>query len=452
LSVQPSRYNIYLDRPEGSYIYNGVSGTVTRVHRRVSAALQAGRITPSVAADSALTKAGIITARPGDQLRAVKRLFAKVRKPTDTCTIVVNPTTRCNLRCPYCYEHASIPEKATMTRAVARRTSRFICREMDFPERKRLLLKYYGGEPLLEFDTCRRIAEEVDEWCQEHKKELFTWVQTNGTLITDKLPIEQIPQLRCVEITLDGSERRHNRIRIGKSRAPTYRRIIDAIHSVIRRRIGVSVRINMHTAAEVSAALADLERYGVLASNYVIFYDGQVSDSFVTDKFASSCPGHIETDPVLRTIMEVRGAIQASGWGHKYQRFPLFLPRTGLCSYGKPGNYCIDPKGQLFSCVFHQSRPTHRVGTIAADGTPRFTRTYEQIINRSPFDYEECVDCPVLPQCWGGCFAQAIDHHGTVQTPSCGTMRTMVPAMLNTTLQEKLYDEALKVQRVRAAR
>jgi uncharacterized protein len=449
--VQPSIYNLYVDIPEGCYIYNGVSCSLTKTNRRTLTALQAGRVSPAMLANEALVENGVITSSHKRQLASLKKRFEKVRRPSNHCVFVISPTTGCNLACPYCYEHASIPKKNTMTKAMALRTAKFVCHEMNMPGRDHVLLKFYGGEPLLRLDLCQLIAEYVGDWCDKHKKQFVSWVQSNGTLITDEMPIEKIRNLACVEITVDGDAKRHNQLRVERTGAPTYQRIIDAIHIVVKRGVFVILRLNMHNASEVKKTLADLDRHGVFDLENVRFYDGQVSDAFVTDKFGGECFGHAQTESMIKMMQEVRSAILNSKWKHKYQRFPRFVLANGICSYNKPGNYCIDPKGDLHTCVFQQCRASQKVGTITADGVPKFNRMYEQIMNRTPFAFEQCVKCPILSQCWGGCFAQAVDREGTVDAPYCGTMLQTVPALLAANLQEK-QDEAVEVQRVRSAK
>jgi uncharacterized protein len=442
--MRPSRYNVYVDQAEGCFVYNGVSGAVIKVPRGVFDRLRTGKTTPAMRHDTLLVDNGVITAAPEEQIDALKKRYEQVIRPTNECTFVVSPTTHCNLRCPYCYEHSAIPGKTNMTAATADRVARFVCHEMSPPSRKVAVLKFYGGEPLLKFDLCCRMARAVSKWCKKHGKTLITWVQTNGSLITEATPFDKLPDLACVEITLDGDESRHNRLRTNGARVKTYERIIHGIGLLSQRKIPVSVRVNMHSRDEVLAAMKDLQRHGVMEMPNVFFYDGQVSDTFFDDRFRTGCIGHVQSDEHLKMVREVRAAVRESGCEQKYQKFPLFKPRVGVCGFAKPGSYCIDPKGDLYSCVFQQCRPRHRIGTITADGSPRFDPLYERIMTRSPFAFEKCVGCSILPQCWGGCFAQAVDRYGTVETSCCGTMPDIVPAMINAGIEE-MCNEAIKV-------
>lgn len=117
-------------------------------------------------------------------------------------------TRNCNLNCVYCYQKHKGNER------------------MDFPTAKKcvdkifasvpdsvyagVLLKFMGGEPLLEFDLLRQVYEYVNECYPNVKKMLFA--TTNGTLLTDEMKawFQEHHRDFYLGLSIDGTPDVHN--------------------------------------------------------------------------------------------------------------------------------------------------------------------------------------------------------------------------------------------------
>ena len=122
-------------------------------------------------------------------------------------------TRNCNLNCVYCYQKHKGPLR------------------MDFPTAKvcvdeifasipdsgyaGVLLKFMGGEPLLEFDLLRQIYDYVHECYPDIKKMLFA--TTNGTLLNDKMKewFHEHRKSFYLGLSIDGTAEVHNHNRSG---------------------------------------------------------------------------------------------------------------------------------------------------------------------------------------------------------------------------------------------
>ena len=122
-------------------------------------------------------------------------------------------TRNCNLNCVYCYQKHKDAGR------------------MDFPTAKRcvdqiftgapdyacdgVLLKFMGGEPLLEFDLLRQVYEYVHEHYPDVKKMLFA--TTNGTLLNDEMKawFHEHRQGFYLGLSIDGTPEVHNHNRSG---------------------------------------------------------------------------------------------------------------------------------------------------------------------------------------------------------------------------------------------
>ena len=115
-------------------------------------------------------------------------------------------TNKCNLSCRYCYEH----KKDAVSLDVE--SARNILRK-EFMQKERFSAAYvifHGGEPFLEFERMRTIAEWV--WEEYADLDVKFSVTTNGTMISDKAK-EWLTSHRdqfVVVLSLDGTRKTHN--------------------------------------------------------------------------------------------------------------------------------------------------------------------------------------------------------------------------------------------------
>ena len=86
-------------------------------------------------------------------------------------------TTRCNMKCSYCYQR--VREPRSMEWPVAQTAADLAMNGAGYGAE----FTFYGGEPLLEFDLMRRVVEHVEEVRASDERVKY-WVVTNGTLLT----------------------------------------------------------------------------------------------------------------------------------------------------------------------------------------------------------------------------------------------------------------------------
>jgi uncharacterized protein len=130
------------------------------------------------------------------------------------CELIFLLTEACNLNCVYCYEkHKNQSGKTLSAAFIEDRIRERMLAEDGLDD---LWVDFFGGEPLLEFNTIREVVEWflAENWPRRAKSYRFL-VETNGTLLDDTMK-EWFSANRehvVVGLSLDGTKEAHDRNR-----------------------------------------------------------------------------------------------------------------------------------------------------------------------------------------------------------------------------------------------
>lgn len=158
--------------------------------------------------------------------------------PLEFLQLILIITEDCNLRCAYCtysgiYEYDRVHSRKSMPFLVAKKSIDYFVTKHFFRIRrinptKRLVIGFYGGEPLLEFDLIRRIMK----YCSDEYPNLnIMWHLTvNGTLLLSREIVRFLVENDvCVAVSLDGPEEEHNRNRIYRGGKGSFSEVFEGI-------------------------------------------------------------------------------------------------------------------------------------------------------------------------------------------------------------------------------
>jgi len=128
--------------------------------------------------------------------------------------LVIFLTYRCNFNCSYCY---------VKKRKTKELSSKELIKIIDKLKKKNSKLKeinFMGGEPLLRFDTIKKIVS-------NYKNKFEYNLNTNGSLLNDDILNFLSKNRVIITLSLDGSEKTHNKNRKNK----TFDKIVDRIRN-----------------------------------------------------------------------------------------------------------------------------------------------------------------------------------------------------------------------------
>ncbi len=323
--------------------------------------------------------------------RAASDQFLDVDSEPDTesITLQLHVTNKCNLRCKHCYVSSgeAFPNEVgveTWLKVIDTVSQRH----------KKVRLSISGGEPLLV------------PWLEEllasaNEKGLRTSILSNGMLWTDRRIAALKPYLDLVNISLDGaSDAVHDAVR-GKG---SFRQAVRGIGRL--GEAGIEVGINV---CLMRSNIVDIEQNmaGLVAS-----FPFKVSVLFaqlIEEGRGSDCSADVIPDAELREVIKRLSAPYVdSGWN------PMRRVKHRTCGFG--GSYAFYANGDVSPCL----SPRYIAGNVVREPV-------EEVIDRviagaARADVDQlplCRTCDLRYICGGKCHLPQLTLGKPIQQSTC---------------------------------
>jgi uncharacterized protein len=395
-----------------------------------------------------LARNGFLVHSPASERAALESFFAKLRDDSSQLRVTVLTTLQCNFACDYCYqgEHAAFGRPAEkMSLETSGQVAEWITRQVDEVQPRRLVLTFFGGEPLLNIPAMLDIAERCWRHTRARGVEQSINIITNGLLLSPEIVGRMAPLgLSGVKITLDGDRETHDRMRPLRGGQGTFDRIIENV-----RRVAPMVELTI--GGNFDEATAD--RYPALL-DFLREQDFAPRISKVAFKpiIKSGAPGPpkgvIPLTPVEATRRPLNGScMTAAGASTGRSHGPSagsacndchFVDDTmsllreetrrrgfptpdgvhmGPCELYRRHSHTIGPDGSLYACPGFTGEYALSVGHIDGRRNAELTAAESRFDRLAP--WRHCGDCPFIPVCGGGCAVAAHAELGDMDAPSC---------------------------------
>ncbi len=385
----------------GGFCYNALSNTLIELdeaHYRLVEAYRDGRMPPDAGDDGLvdlLRRKHVLVEDGEEEDLLLARHHRRQAACFDTSSLglAVCPTLRCNFRCPYCYE-ADQEDGGFMSASTRERLVAWIGRHESI---RSLSVSWYGGEPLLAFDTIRALTERFLALGLAYRKARLV---TNGYLLDDE-KIARLDELRIesVQITLDGPREVHDSRRVLAGGGPTFERILGNVAALMGSgwsgTCGIRVNVDRHNLGAFLELRAELlERF---AGTRLSVYPGRVDVTGDQAYDACACLDTEEWADFALELADRRWVFPVSGL-HPGG----FL--DGTCVATRLQGFVVGPAGELYKCWDDVGRPQSVVGSVCAEETTVDAVLQARYVTGvDPYADPECLACKVLPVCGGGC-------------------------------------------------
>lgn len=364
-----------------------------------------------------LIKNRILTHSDGEDGRVLEFVRSRMPSPSiNVCYFILSE--QCNLACKYCFLGNNDVQKrarfssASMTKETAEKALQFFARQIKLSNAvddfNHPIIIFYGGEPLLNFEVLDYVAERINEMRTSDPifKNAELSVVTNGTLL-DVGKVKRLQQLNVgIGISIDGFTETSNAMRVDVSNKPAYPRILSALE--LCRDLGVdvslSVTLSEETVKHKDEVLNLIKRFKIKSLGFNILMSSEAfplpSDyseraaRFIIDEFISLRDRGVYEDRMMR----------------KLKAFTKAQVYYSDCAATSGGQIVIAPNGRVGIChgCLHDKKyfvTDVDDSSFCASKHP----TYLEWASLSPVNKEECLDCPALGICGGGCPINAMN-------------------------------------------
>ncbi|MCR5041629.1 MAG: thioether cross-link-forming SCIFF peptide maturase [Clostridia bacterium] len=321
----------------------------------------------------------------------------------------------CNLTCAYCFagQGRYHGRDAVMSFETGKRALDFLIENSG--TRRNLEVDFFGGEPLMVFDTVKHLVSYARSREKETGKNFRFTLTTNGMLIDDEVIDFVNRECSNVVLSLDGRKEIHDRYRVDRSGRGSWDIVVPKFQKLVAARGGKNYYIrgtfthhNPDFLKDVQVML-DLGFDSLSMEPVVCAPDDPCA---LTDE---DMPVVLEQYEALARLMKRRAA---EGRPFTFYHYMIDL-RGGPCVYkrvsgcGSGTEYmAVTPSGDLYPCHQFVGEPGFRLGSVF--GGVENTAVRDKFASCNVYAREKCRSCWARLYCSGGCAANAYHATGSV--------------------------------------
>ncbi len=343
---------------------------------------------------------GFVIEDSKDELELIKNISYETDFNEENFELIINPTMNCNFKCWYCYE--THIKKSKMTEDTIKNIIKYV--ENILVEKKGKLknfkLDWFGGEPLLYFQsTILPLLENIVPKMKDNDINFSSNFTTNGLLINQNiLDLCKKYRVNLFQITLDGHRDRHNKVRYISKTKGSYDEIVNNIKLCLKNNFFVSIRINIseETVKDLLKIIDDFKDISENEKQYMSFSFHEVWQ---------------EEKNLTVDISEIVDIYRGNGFicSYKGERSASI---KNSCYADKLNQAVINYNGEVFKCTARDFNSESKEGILNSEGTITWNDKFQKRIYDLRFKNKPCLECKILPICNGGCSQHKLEHEG----------------------------------------
>lgn len=299
---------------------------------------------------------------------------------------VILPTTACNARCYYCFEHGV--KTVTMTKETANDTVEFIAKNSGLDQKVSIM--WFGGEPTVAANRIDQISEGL-----QNKRINYTSTMVSNAFLFDEHMVKKAKtlwNLKRIQISVDGMENTYNSTKnyVAPGGNP-FERVMRNVGLLIDNGISVDLRMNfnLNSYTEFSNLLKEVvDRYK--GNTYLQLYafpilgEHQCFDGKVY---------HGDDKWLNETTVLLNNMARDAGLFHRNHELP-FLRHLG-CGADDDHAVTINAQGVIVECP-EKFEDDQRVGTLKEGITDKkAVLSWKEVA-----DHQKCIECEFFPRCF----------------------------------------------------
>lgn len=318
----------------------------------------------------------------------------------------------CNLNCSYCFASQGKyhGERAVMSLETGKRALDFLIENSG--NRHNLEVDFFGGEPLMNFQTVKDLVKYAREIEKKYDKNFRFTLTTNGVLLDDDVIDFANKEMSNVVLSLDGRKEVHDRFRVDYAGNGSFDKIVPKFQKLVNKRggkdyymRGTFTHYNPDFVNDVKEMLAlgfdslSMEPVVCAADSPSALTENDLPVIF--SQYEKLAELMLERDKQGKPFTFYHYMLDLSGG-------PCIYKRISGCGSGTE-YMAVTPSGELYPCHQFVGEEKFLLGDVWKGVTNTALR--EEFASCNVYSHKECKDCWARLYCSGGCAANA--YHAT---------------------------------------
>ena len=339
--------------------------------------------------------------------------------------LCLNVAHDCNMVCEYCFAGKGDfgLSKKLMSEETGLRAVKFLMENSG--GRKNLEVDFFGGEPLLNFETVKNIVLKTRELEKDYNKNVRFTLTTNGTLLDDAKIDFINGHISNIVLSLDGLPGTNDSVRKYTGGAGVYSDIVPLYQKLVSRRTGSSshsdyyvrgtfTRKNLNFAKDVIHMADDLGFKNISVEPVVL---DEANEYAVRREDLPVVFKEYETlaREIIKRERKNSGRFSFFHFNIDLDAGPCVYKRAKGCGAGSE-YLAVTPEGEIYPCHQFVGNQSFRLGSLCAGGIGGNNLTGDFFDNNIILN-ETCNKCWVKYFCGGGCAANNQNFNMDIRAP-----------------------------------
>lgn len=331
----------------------------------------------------------------------------------------LNMTHDCNLSCEYCFASQGTynGEKAYLSFETGKKAFDYLVKYSG--NRRNLEVDFFGGEPLMNFNTINKLVDYGRSLEKEYNKHFRFTVTTNGVLL-DEEKIDYINEnMDNVVLSIDGRKETNDRMRKTINGKGSYDLIIDNFKKFINKRgskdyfiRGTYTSYNLDFSEDVK----HMRESGFDKISVEPVTAKPEEKYALKDEHVDVLKKEYEklTEYFIKSNKTKDKKLQFFHFNIDLESGPCIYKRSMGCGAGTE-YVAVTPKGELYPCHQFVGQEQFIIGSVD-EGITNHAVT-DKFKGLSVNDKPACRDCWAKYFCSGGCHANAYNFNNNLGIP-----------------------------------
>lgn len=326
----------------------------------------------------------------------------------------------CNLRCKYCFADTGeyMGHRELMSEETGRAAIDYLLHHSR--GRRNLEVDFFGGEPLMNFETVKEVVRYARSKEQEYGKVFRFTTTTNGLLLDDDKIDFINREMSNVVLSIDGRKEVNDRVRVRVDGRGSYDAIVPKYKKLVERRTGPYNQYYVRgTFTKYNLDFAE----DVLHLNELGFDQISVEPAVADPKEAYALTEadlpriYEEYERLAKMMIERRGTPKDFNFFHfmiDLEQGPCAIKRLRGCGCGNE-YVAVTPGGDVYPCHQFVGHTDWKMGSVHDRSLDAALK--KQFAGATVYGKEDCKNCWAKFYCSGGCNANSMIYRGDIRKP-----------------------------------